>query len=221
MRIVTLPGVLKPPSDCRLLARTMRERGLARGARVLDMFTGTGALAIVAALDGAREVSAVDASRRAILNTRVNARLNGVRVRALWGDMFGPVFGERFDLIVANPPYVPGDGTELPTDGAERAWEGGTDGRTLLDRLCDEALEHLAPGGTLLVVHSSIAGEHQTLHRLAATGLEPEVVARKRGPLGPVVAKRAELLERRGLLALGQREEELLVFEAVASEGGP
>jgi len=221
MRIATLPGVLKPPSDCRLLARTMGERGLARGARVLDMFTGTGALAIAAALDGARDVSAVDVSRRAVLNTRVNARLNGVRVRALWGDMFGPVFGERFDLILANPPYVPGAGTELPTDGAERAWEGGTDGRALLDRLCDEAREHLAPGGTLLVVQSSISGERQTLDRLAATGLEPEVVARERGPLGPVVAKRADLLERRGILAPGQREEELLVFEAVASEGGP
>ena len=194
----------------------MHERRLAADARVLDVFTGTGALAIVAALDGAREVSAVDASRRAVLNARINARLNSVEVRALWGDLFGPVFGERFDLIVANPPYVPGEGAP-PTSGHARAWEGGADGRALIDRLCSEAPEHLAAGGRLLLVHSSISGERRTLDRLAAAGLEAGVLARERGPLGPVVGGRATLLERRGILKPGEREEEIVVVQGSAA----
>jgi release factor glutamine methyltransferase len=218
VRIITLPGVLRPPSDCWLLADVMRERRLAHGRTVLDVFTGTGALAVAAALDGARAVSAVDVSRRAVLNARINARLNGVRVRALRGDLFAPVTGERFDLIVANPPYVPSASDELPGRGAARAWEAGTDGRALLDRLCADAADHLAPGGDVLVVHSSLSGEDATLDRLAATGLSTEVVARQRGPLGPLVAARAELLERRGLLAPGQRDEELVVIRAAQAE---
>jgi release factor glutamine methyltransferase len=214
VRILTLPGVLRPPSDCWLLARVMREHELARGRTVLDVFTGTGALAVAAALDGARVVSAVDVSRRAVLNARLNARLNCVRVRALRGDLFAPVRGERFDLIVANPPYVPGASDTLPDRGAARAWEGGIDGRALLDRLCAEVGDHLTPGGALLVVHSSLAGERATLEGLRAAGLGAEVVARRRGPLGPIVAARAELLERRGALAPGQREEELVVVRA-------
>lgn len=214
MRTLTLPGVLRPPSDCRLLASVMRERGLARGRSVLDVFTGTGALAVAAALEGAGAVTAVDVSRRCVLNARLNARLNGVRVRALRGDLFAPVEGERFDLILANPPYVPGESAELPDRGASRAWEGGIDGRALLDRLCAEAVDNLTPGGAVLVVHSSLSGERATLDRLAAAGLGAEVVARRRGPLGPIVAGRAELLERRGVLAPGQREEELVVVHA-------
>ena len=190
----------------------MRERGLARGARALDVFTGSGVLAVAAGLAGAREVTAVDVSRRAALCARVNGRLNGTRVRALHGDLFGPVRWQAFDLITANPPYVPGD--EVPRRGAARAWEGGRTGRELVDRFAAEAAEHLTPGGAVLVVVSSLTGEEETLGALRAGGLAPEVVARERGPLGPLVSARAEELERRGLLVPGEREEEMLVVEA-------
>ncbi len=213
MLIVRLPGVLRPPSDCWLLAGELRRLGLARGARVLDVCTGSGALAVVAAREGAREVTAIDVSRRAVLCVRVNARLHGVRVRALRGDLFAPVAGERFDVILANPPYLPGDDT-LPSRGAARAWEGGADGRRIVDRLCAAAADHLAPDGTLLVVQSSLTGERPTLAALAAGGLDGTVVARRRGPLGPIVAARAEALQARGLLRPGEREEELLVVRA-------
>jgi release factor glutamine methyltransferase len=208
MRILTLPGVFQPRGDCWMLAAVMREHGLARGARVLDVFTGSGALAIAAARAGASGVTAVDLSRRAVLTARLNARLNGVHVRALRGDLFEPVAGERFDVILANPPYVPGDDV-LPAHGAARAWEGGRDGRALLDRLCEHAPRHLAPGGTLLIVQSSLCGEAETLAALARRGLHAQTLARHRGPLGPLVRASAELLEARGLLAPGERTEEL------------
>jgi release factor glutamine methyltransferase len=65
VRIFTLPGVFQPRSDAHLLAATVRAHGLVHGARVLDVCCGSGVLAIAAACAGAREVSAVDVSRRA------------------------------------------------------------------------------------------------------------------------------------------------------------
>jgi release factor glutamine methyltransferase len=212
MRTLVLPGVLRPPSDSRLLAQVMRDRGLARGATVLDVFTGSGVLAVAAAAEGARSVTAIDLWPRAVLNARLNALASRVRLQVRQGDLFEPVAAERFDLILANPPYVPAETDELPAPGPELAWEGGTDGRALLDRLCAEAPGHLRPGGSLLVVQSSLCGEKATLAGLAAGGLRAEVLARQRGPLGPIASARTEMLERRGLLAPGEREEELLVI---------
>ena len=217
MRTVVLPGVLRPPSDAWMLIDVLRECGLARDADVLDVFTGSGVLAIAAALQGARSVTAVDVARRAALNARLNARLNRARVRVLRGDLFAPVVGERFDLILANPPYLPGEAEQLPVGGAERAWEGGADGRVLVDRFCREAPRHLTDNGGVLIVHSSLTGEQATHGALAASGLTAETLSRQTGPLGAVAAARAELLEQRGVLAAGQREEEMLVIRGTRS----
>jgi release factor glutamine methyltransferase len=210
MRLITLPGVFSPRSDAYLLGTCLSREGLGPGRRVLDVGTGSGILAVMAAHAGAA-VTAVDVSRRALLTAQINARLNRVRIRGRRGDLLEPVRGERFDAIVSNPPYVPGP-EKLPGAGPSRAWEGGADGRVVLDRLCDEAPDLLAPDGVVLFVHSSLCGEQATLDRLADRGLEPSVVARHRGPLGPLVAARASALERRGVLAPGQREEELVVI---------
>jgi release factor glutamine methyltransferase len=192
----------------------MEEHDLAPGASVLDVFTGSGVLGVSAALLGARAVTAIDVSRRAVLNARLNALLNGVRLRVLRGDLFAPVKGKRFDLVLANPPYLPGADDELPRRGSERAWEGGRSGRLLIDRFCAELGAYLSPGGSALLVHSSLCGEDLTRGALRKVGLEPEVLSRERGPLGPITEARAEMLERRGLLAPGEREEEMLVFRA-------
>jgi release factor glutamine methyltransferase len=215
VRLVTLPGVFRPISDSRLLASAMREH-LVPGATVLDLCTGSGALGVCAALRGAGDVTAVDVSRRAVLTARLNARLNGVEVRAVRGSLFAPVGDRRFDLIVANPPYVPAEREALPRRGRARAWDAGRDGRVLLDRLLDEAPAHLEPGGVVLVTHSSVVGRDATLRRLADGGLEADVVVRRTGPLGPLLAARAQALEERGLLRAGQRREDVLVLRGRA-----
>lgn len=214
MRLVTLPGVFRPISDSVMLADVLREETLPPSARVLDLCTGSGLLALTAALRGVEDVTAIDVSRRAAATVRINARLNGVRVRVRRGSLFEPVGGERFDAIVSNPPYVPGPRDGLPARGRERAWDAGRDGRALLDRLCAEAPAHLRPGGRLLVVHSSLLGLEATETMLAAGGLEVDVVRRRRGPLGPLMAQRRAHLEAVGLLAPGQREEDVLVIRA-------
>ena len=214
MRILRLPGVFAPRSDTWMLAEHLRRDPRVRGS-VLDVCTGSGALAVSAALAGATSVTAVDVSRRALATARANARLNGVRVRARRGQLLDAVPGEAFDLIVANPPYLPSPG-ELPTRGTARHTDAGPDGRVLLDRLIAKAPRHLAPGGALLVTHSSINDEQRTLDRMRDAGLEPAVLERRRGPLGPLLAARAPEMERAGLLEPGVREEDVLVVAGTA-----
>lgn len=204
-----------PRSDTWLLAAHLRTRPQARGA-VLDVCTGSGALAVAAALASATSVTAVDVSRRALLSARLNARLNGVRVRTRRGSLLDAVPGERFDLIVSNPPYLPSPKEEAGPRGEARHIEGGFDGRAFLDRLIDAAPEHLNPGGLLMVTHSSINGEDSTLERMHAAGLDPDVLARVDGPLGPLLEARASTLEERGLLEPGMRRENLLIVAGAA-----
>jgi release factor glutamine methyltransferase len=197
-----------------MLADVLREETLPPSARVLDVCTGSGYLALTAALRGVADVTAIDVSRRSVATVRLNALLNKVRVRALRGNLFEPVAGERFDAIVSNPPYVPALHDGLPTRGRRRAWDAGRDGRALLDRLCAEAPAHLRPGGRLLVVQSSLLGFQETERILGRDGLEVDVVRRRRGPLGPLMSGRRAHLERTGMLAPGQGEEEVLVIRA-------
>lgn len=211
MRILKLPGVFRPISDSWMLVDALRRETLPPRASVLDVCTGSGVLAVAAACRGARDVTAIDVSRRALLSAQLNARLNGQRIRTLRGDLFAPVRGERFDAITANPPYVPAPTDELPAKGLARAWDGGVDGRLLLDRVLDEAPAHLRPGGFLLVTHSTLIGLDGTLAAMEAGGLEADVVARRRGPLGPLLSARVELLRERGMLPPGSREEEVVI----------
>ncbi len=214
MILLRLPGTYPAQGDTHLLAGTLTRRGLARGKRVLDLCTGTGALALAAAEAGAREVVAVDLSRRAAWNARLNSALARARVQVRTGDLFAPVAGELFDLVTVNPPYVPAASDQLPRHTIARSWDAGVDGRALLDRICAGASDVLAPGGVLLLIHSVLADESSTLEQLDAAGLEASVVERVEEPFGPVMRRRAEMLRRRGLLSPGQQSEELVVIEA-------
>jgi release factor glutamine methyltransferase len=142
-----------------------------------------------------------------VLTARVNGRLNGVRVRALRGSLFEPVARERFDCIVSNPPYVPSRDARLPSRGLARAWDAGHDGRVLLDRICAEAPRHLEPGGSVLLVHSTLIGEQRTLELLERGGLEAETIERRRGELGPLMRERV----RQGVIAPTDEEEVVVI----------
>jgi release factor glutamine methyltransferase len=214
VRGVVFPGAFHPRSDTWLLARAGCAERVARGARILELCAGPALAGLAVARATGGHLTTVDVSRRAAINARVNALLNRVAIRARHGDLFSAVRGERFDLILANPPYVPG--SPPPQRGAARAWEAGEDGRAVLDDICAAAPDHLRPGGVVLVVHSEVCGAQTTLQKYAAGGLIGDVAARERGPLGPLLRERRSALEQRGLLRPGQDDEEVLVLRGRA-----
>jgi release factor glutamine methyltransferase len=209
VKLLRAPGVYAPQADTWLLIDALHAAAIPHGARVLDVGTGTGALSVAAIRAGAAEVTAVDVSAGAVLSARLNTLVRRLPVRVRRGDALEVVAGQRFDVILANPPYVPG---RWPAQGASRAWNAGLDGRDLLNPLCDAAFDLLNPGGILLVVHSELCGVDSTLVRLRANGLKAAVVARCVEPFGPVLRSRVDYLESHGLIEPGQRHEELVVI---------
>jgi release factor glutamine methyltransferase len=205
--------VYAPQEDTELLVGALFDEPLPPGAEVLDVGTGTGALALEAARRGLR-VTAVDVARRAVWAARLNATRSGLPVRVRRGNLFDPVRGESFDLILANPPYVPApDGAGRPR-GAARAWDAGDDGRLVVDRICREAPDLLRPGGVLLVVQSALSGPDLTVGHLRSSGLKAAVTRRRRIAFGPVLRGRERWLRERGLLPAAEDKEELVVVRA-------
>jgi len=132
------------------------------------------------------------------------------------------VAGERFDLVVCNPPYVPSGSDMLPRHSLGRCWDAGRDGRAVLDRFCQQVPSVLAPGKTVLVMHSNLTDEAETMDRLAARGLQPCIEASVTTPFGPVMRARASRLVQRGLLDAGRAHERLVVVSArLADHGDP
>jgi release factor glutamine methyltransferase len=171
-------GVYEPAEDTFLLADNLDVR---EGEHILELGTGCGLLAIQAAKSGARVV-ATDLNPAAVECARSNARANGVsrQIEFRLGDLFDPVKNECFDLIAFNPPYLPVPrGGELCTS-LDRAWEGGPDGRAVIDRFLDGLPEHLEPRGRALFVQSSLSDIGKTLRTLKANGLRAEIAAREK-----------------------------------------
>jgi release factor glutamine methyltransferase len=218
MLLLRPPGVYPPQADTWLLAEAIRQAALPKGARVLDIGSGTGALSVAAVRAGAGAVLAVDLSRRAAVATWLNAAVRGLPVRVRRGDALQVAAGRRFDVIVANPPYVPCERPDPPRVGRARAWDAGLDGRAVLDRVTALAAVLLDRRGTILIVHSVLCDVDRTLRQLRGGGLEASVVARRVEPFGPVLRERAEYLQRRGLIEPGRRREELVVIRGDRTE---
>ncbi|WP_069739640.1 HemK2/MTQ2 family protein methyltransferase [Streptomyces sp. EN27] len=210
-RIVRLPGVYRPQTDTLLLAHAMRREGIGPGTDLLDLCTGSGALALHAARLGAR-VTAVDISRRAVASARLNTALARLPVTVRRGDLLRALPGRTFDTVVSNPPYVPAPGLSVPRHGPGRSWDAGPDGRVILDRICDDAFAVLRPGGLLLLVQSGLSRPEETVGRLSAAGLDVSVTDRVTIPFGPVTRRRAAWLRDRGLLRDRLDREELVVI---------
>jgi ribosomal protein L3 glutamine methyltransferase len=125
--------------------------------RILDLCTGSGCLAVLAALAFPHaRIDAVDLSASALALARRNVATHrlGDRITLHRGDLFAPLARQRYDLIISNPPYVDAGGmAKLPPEYRHEprmALAAGTDGLDLVRRIVDQAPQHLTKNGSLL-----------------------------------------------------------------------
>jgi release factor glutamine methyltransferase len=181
VRVVCAPGVFVPRTRTGLMVRLAADRlaadRLAPRATVLDLGCGTGAIgAAVSARVPDLEVWAVDVDPDAV----ACARRNLPPERVLLGDLFEPLPpGLRFDVILANAPYVPTDQIALmPPEARDHehlvALDGGPDGLDVQRRAIAGAGDRLRPGGALLV-ESSTRQAPVTAALMREAGLDPRV----------------------------------------------
>jgi release factor glutamine methyltransferase len=148
------PNVLIPrPETEHLVERVIELAARFPSPRIVDMGTGSGAIAVALAHHGPNAtITAIDLSEPALAIARENAKRNEVSIRFLQGDLLDPVVGERFNIVVSNPPYVPE--VDRPTLSVEvRDYEpglalfAGPDGLDIYRRLIPQAFACLASGG--------------------------------------------------------------------------
>jgi release factor glutamine methyltransferase len=162
--------VYRPSEDSYLLLRHVVT--LVSGD-VLDMGTGSGIQAVAAALkDDVSTVTAVDVNPAALIEAERRGKTAGAhaKMRFTLSDLFDCVEGV-FDWITFNPPYLPSEG-----DGDEASWTGGVGGGEAIRRFLAEARGHLKPGGSVLMVYSSLTGlgeEDFEGYRVEALGEQP------------------------------------------------
>ena len=152
------PDVLIPRPETELLVDLASERIGNQAWRVLDLGTGSGAIAIALAhLHPAAQVFAVDLSAPALAIARENAAANGVKVEFAEGSWYGPLAGMQFDIIVSNPPYICAGDPHLAQGDLRfepvQALTDQADGLDALRMIVSGAPTHLAPGGYLLMEH--------------------------------------------------------------------
>ena len=160
---------------------------------VLDMGTGCGILAIVAAKK-AMKVVATDINPHSFECARLNTITNGVsgKVDVRLGDLFKPIRKtEKFDVIVFNAPYLPSEPSEEET-WMGRAWAGGPSGRQLIERFIVEAPRYLKKNGRILLVQSSLANITETVREFFEAGLEATVIAEKKISFETIVVVQAK-----------------------------
>ncbi|MFA6035988.1 MAG: HemK2/MTQ2 family protein methyltransferase [Candidatus Micrarchaeia archaeon] len=182
------PDVYEPAEDSFALAKHIP--ALAEGD-VLDVGTGSGLLALVAKSEDS-DVTGIDVSEVAVENAKFNASQNGLDCKFMVSDLFSNVEGE-YDLVIFNPPYLPSAQGEAVKGELDKAWNGGENGREVIDRFLDNFQFFLRPEGSLLTLASSLSGIDQTLARLRKHGFEPKVVEEVKmfhEALSIIVAKR-------------------------------
>ena len=190
MEFLICDKVYEPADDTFLLAKNLLVK---KSDNVLEIGTGTGIIAIIASKK-AKRVFAVDINRYAVECARKNTEINLACVDIRWGDLFDPVDDEKFDLILFNTPYLPIEDDELVDDELEAAWNGGKDGRFVINRFIEGLVEHLNPGGRVQLVQSSLSNVEETTGRLMELGFEVSVTDSERFFFEEVVVLTANLV---------------------------
>ena len=157
--IITDPRALIPRQETELLVEEALAfiHGLGRRrAKVLDVCTGSGCIAVAIAKLSDADVTAIDISPAALALAAENTALHQADIHFLQSDLFAGLDGQAYDVIISNPPYIPtGELTNLQTEIQDHepmlALDGGPDGIDIYRRLIPASLNHLTPDGALFL----------------------------------------------------------------------
>lgn len=183
--------VYEPADDTFLIAEKMN---IAEDDNVLDMGTGCGILAVLAA-QKAKSVLAVDINPHAIQCARKNAENCGYKegIEFRRGNLFRPIKkNEQFSLILFNPPYLPSEPNEEKS-WIGKAWAGGRNGRKIIDKFIVDAYNFLVAGGKIQLVQSSLSNIDRTIQMFSELDLRTTIIAQVKFAFESVVLLEAKL----------------------------
>lgn len=184
------PEVYEPAEDTFLFAENLN---IQRRDDVLEIGTGTGLISIYTA-QRTKRVVATDINKHAVkcaLKNTITNKTYNIELRQ--GDLFEPVEGEKFDLILFNTPYLPTSEDEKLDEELNAAFDGGLEGRDTIDRFIEEVKEYLNDEGRVQLVQSSLADNEKTLSKLEELGFDTEITASEKCFFEEIVVITAKL----------------------------
>lgn len=178
IKIKTHPKVYVPAEDSELLIENLVD---VKNKSVLDVGTGSGIQAINAVKQGALKVIGIDINPYAVECAKINSELNEIDSKKLFfktGDLFKNI-DEKFDVILFNAPYLPTSDEEKLEKYLNYAFDGGKDGREVLDKFLDEVANYLKKDGIIQILQSSLTDGNKTIEKMEKLGF----VAKQTGSL--------------------------------------
>jgi release factor glutamine methyltransferase len=175
VRRAVMPALRPSEYTAALIQALHADTALVRGASVLEIGSGSGVVLAALGALGAGAVCGVDIEQDAVdAGSLLLRRLGHEDAEFHCGDMWLPVAGRRFDLIVANLPHFPME--PVPVAGRLSTWSsGGADGRWLLDAFLEGLPVHLASDGRAVLTHNAFVGLERSHEIARAHGLSLDV----------------------------------------------
>ena len=172
--INTDDNVYVPAEDSYLLTDNLE---IKKGQSVLEIGTGSGIVAMYASRL-TDDITVTDINFDACELARKNFAENGIEnIEILWGNLFEVVENRKFDVILFNTPYLPTEDDEVLDNTINYAFDGGLNGRKVIDLFLNEVGNHLNDGGIVQMIQSSLSGNDETLARLDELGFIAEIAA--------------------------------------------
>ena len=172
--INTDDNVYIPAEDSYLLADNLQ---IEKGQSVLEIGTGSGIVAMYASRL-TDNITVTDINFDACELARKNFEANSIEnIEILFGNLFEPVENRKFDVILFNTPYLPTEDGEVLEDTINYAFDGGLNGRKVIDLFLKEEKNHLNDGGIVQMIQSSLSGNEETLEKFDNLGFIAEIAA--------------------------------------------
>ncbi len=170
--INTDDNVYIPAEDSYLLADNLL---IKEGQSVLEIGTGSGIVAMYAS-KLTDKITVTDINFDACQLAEKNFKDNGIEnIEILFGNLFEPVPNRKFDVILFNTPYLPTEDGEVLEDTINYAFDGGLNGRKVIDVFLNEVGNHLNDGGIVQLIQSSLSDNEKTLDMLDKLGFIAEI----------------------------------------------